>query len=132
MSRLNGTTLPETATNVMLLCSAVGEPQDYYFSKWIQYAPDGLTKVSEYESSHIKNGNAFLAFESVSYMNSGIYHCFVSNGIEDFKTGNIVATNSTSQIVKGNCACAVSLLFFLYSIFNTICIYIQISINVFA
>ena len=102
VSPLNGTTLTETATNVMLLCSALGEPQVYNFSKWIQYAPDGLTKVKEYESSHIKDGNAYLTFESVSYLNSGIYHCFVRNGIEDYRTGNIVATNSTSQTVKGS------------------------------
>ena len=102
VSPLNGTTLTETATNVMLLCSATGEPQVYNFSKWIQYAPDGHTKVKEYESSHIKDGNAYLTFKSVSYMNSGIYHCFVRNGIEDYRTGDIVATNSTSQIVKGS------------------------------
>ena len=85
----------------MLLCSAKGEPREYNFSKWIQYSPDGLTKIKEYDSSRIEGGNAYLTFASVSYMDSGIYHCFVKNGIEDYRTGNATATNNTVQIVKG-------------------------------
>ena len=85
----------------MLLCSAKGEPQKYTFSKWIQYAPDGRTKVKEYDSSRIEGGNAYLTLSSVSYMNSGTYYCIVSNGIEDYTTGNVTATNNTFQTVTG-------------------------------
>ena len=85
----------------MLLCSAKGEPREYNFSKWIQYSPDGLTKIKEYDSSRIEGGNAYLTFASVTYMDSGIYHCFVKNGIEDYRTGNATATNNTAQTVKG-------------------------------
>ena len=102
VSPLNGTTVIETAKNVVLLCSAIGEPAKYNFSKWVQYAPDAITKVKEYDSSRIEGGKSYLAFTSVSYMDSGIYHCFVRNGIEDNRTGNVKATNSTVQTVKGN------------------------------
>ena len=94
--------MTETATNVILLCSALGEPAEYTFSKWVQYAPDGITKVNEYDSSRIEVGKSYLVLTPVSYMDSGIYHCFVRNGIEDYRTGNVIATNNTVQNVKGN------------------------------
>ena len=100
VSPLNGTTVTESDANVILMCSAKGEPKNYTFS-WIQYAPDGITQIKEYSPARVHDGNAYLAFANISHMNSGVYHCFAENGIEDYKTGMLKATNNTVLVVKG-------------------------------
>ena len=103
---LNGTTVTESDANVILMCSANGEPTNYTFS-WIQYAPDGITPIKEYSPTRIHDGIAYLAFAYSSYMDSGVYHCFAENGIEDYKTGNLKATNNTVLAVKGKSTAAI-------------------------
>lgn len=100
LTQMNGT-IREGDSNVVLLCSAKGEPQNYTFAKWIHFAPDGKTMIQEHSSTLINNGEAYLIFRNISYMDSGKYQCSVSNGISDYKTGNTFVTSNTDQIVLG-------------------------------
>ena len=101
MSRINATDVQEGDVNVMLLCSAKGEPQKYNFHNWVHYASDGKTLIQEYTSKMINSSHAYLVFQKTSYMDSGVYECQVDNGIADFTTGLLIATNRTNQLVKG-------------------------------
>ena len=100
LTQMNGT-IREGDVNVVLLCAAKGEPQTYTFAKWIHFAPGGMTMIQEYTSTLINNGEAYLIFRNISYMDSGRYQCSVSNGISDYKTGDIFVTSNTDQTVKG-------------------------------
>ena len=85
----------------MLLCSPKGEPQKYNFHKWVHYDSDGKTLIQEYTSTVVDSSQAYLVFQNTSYMDSGVYKCQVDNGIADFSTGLLIATNRTNQLVKG-------------------------------
>ena len=100
LTQMNGT-IREGDVNVVLLCVAKGEPQNYTFAKWKHFAPGGMTMVQEYTSTLTNNGEAYLIFRNISYMDSGRYQCSVSNGISDYKTGNSFVTSNTFQTVRG-------------------------------
>lgn len=100
ISQLNGTILMEGDENIILLCLADGEPSNYTFGNWIQYAPDGATKIKEHSAEKYGNGIVSLTFPNSSYMDSGIFVCNVSNGISD-KKGLLVAITNATQVVKG-------------------------------
>ena len=101
VSRVNETDVQEGDVNVMLICSASGEPQLYNFRNWAHFASDGRTLIQEYTSTVVVSSQAYLVFKNTSYMDSGVYECRVDNGIVDFSTGLLIASNRTNQLVKG-------------------------------
>ena len=108
LNRSPGRTVTENDANAIMMCSGKSEPANYIVS-WIQYAPDGIIPIKEYSPTRIHDGIAYLAFASSSYMDSGVYHCFAENGIEDYKTGNLKDTNNTVLVVKGKSTAAIQI-----------------------
>ena len=106
MTHANGTDITEGDRNVLLVCSATGEPHSYAFASWIHYAPAGIhngqTKIREFASTMTETNKAYLVFPNIRYMDSGVYECSVSNGISNYQTGKVFATVQRSLLVKGN------------------------------
>ena len=80
----------ETDESVSFLCSAKGEPDTYTFADWIHRAPDLNTVIGRYPGEVSGEQNR-LQLQNLTYQDSGLYSCKVTNTVEDYKTGNIFA-----------------------------------------
>ena len=80
----------ETDESVSFLCTVKGEPDIYTFADWIHIAPD-LQTVIEHYSGEVRGGQNRLRLQSVTYQDSGLYICNVTNTVKDYKTGNLFA-----------------------------------------
>lgn len=85
--------------NITLKCLARGEPEQYTFDKWLHVAPDNYTEIETLVGKQNKGEN-ILVLKNVTYMDSGIYVCRVTNNIT---IGTIKFGKADKQIsVKGN------------------------------
>lgn len=66
--------------NITLKCLARGEPEQYTFDKWLHVAPDNYTEIETLVGKQNKGEN-ILVLKNVTYMDSGIYVCRVTNNI---------------------------------------------------
>ena len=87
---VNVKTTNETDKSVWFLCSAKGEPDTYTFADWIHIAPD-LQTVIEHYTGEVNGGQNRLQLQNMTYQDSGLYRCNVTNRVQDYKTGTIFA-----------------------------------------
>ena len=92
---VNVKTENETDESISFLCSAKGEPDTYTFADWIHIAPDFHTIIEHYVGK-VSRGQNSLRLQNVSYQDSGLYKCNVTNTVEDYKTGNIFAIKNVT------------------------------------
>ena len=78
-----------------------GDPNVFSYTNWTQYAPDGVTIVREYRAKETSNGKVTLTFQSISYMDSGVFEIRVSNGVPEHQTGILYARSGLPLLVKG-------------------------------
>ena len=101
--------ITEANVSITLWCLPNALPNIYTFYNWIHLAPDNKTKIQEYTGINDSNSSQ-LILQDLSYMDSGIYRCSVSNGIVDYQTNDSVATKNLRLLVKG----LLRFLFYLY------------------
>ena len=91
--------ISERNGSITLECLVKAVPDCNIYS-WTHVAPDNKTKVKEY-AGNVENNVLRLSLNDISYMDSGMYICSVSNGVEDYQTHNLFATKDIHLLVKG-------------------------------
>ena len=91
--------ITERNGSIALECFVKAVPDCNIYS-WTHFAPDNVTKVQEYGGIN-KHGVLRLQLNDISYMDTGLYICNVSNGIKDYRTYESFATNDLHLVVKG-------------------------------
>lgn len=96
----------EDTRDITLKCLANGEPQNYTFEQWVHIAPDRTTEIQRY-SGQVNGGENTLILKNVTYMDSGVYTCKVSNPIS--ASTSHVGIDDIEIHVAGEGACLVYL-----------------------
>ena len=79
-------------------CTAKGEPEAIFYD--IKHLAPNRVKVRDLPGTKATTKQA-VALNNLSFMDSGIYICTVSNGIENYVTHDLNATDEVSVVVKG-------------------------------
>ena len=93
----NGAT-SERNLSLTIECTSQGEPQAVFYDI-THLAPNGV-KVRDLPGNK-GSGKQVVNLDSLSFMDSGIYICTVSSGIENYLTKALNATDEVNVTVKG-------------------------------
>ena len=79
-------------------CTAKGEPEATFYN--ITHLSPNRVKIRDLPGRE-ETEKQVVDLSSLSFMDSGIYICTVSNGIENYITHDLNATDEVSVVVKG-------------------------------
>ena len=81
-----------------LECTAKGEPEAIFYG--ITHLTPNRVKIRDLPGRK-ETEKKVIDLTSLSFMDSGIYICTVSNGIQNYITQELNATDEVSVVVKG-------------------------------
>ncbi|KAL3860957.1 hypothetical protein ACJMK2_007051 [Sinanodonta woodiana] len=87
-------------TSLMIKCSAYGIPEQYTYRLIHKSLSSGI-EIREVSYEFISTGVIIHRFINPTYMDTGIYTCFVSNGVLDYTDGSLDKSIYSTVWIKG-------------------------------